>query len=147
MENASQAIIMAGGVLLTILIITIILILYMTFNNTTGQIVTTWDATELTKYNSSFIHFSGRSDVTAQEIVSLIALSQQRGKEINILIDGTNAKSWDTDRMNKFLKDNILTTTVDNRGVERKQNTFSCIQDALKYDNYGRVCEIRFKKN
>lgn len=145
MENVSHAIIMAGGILITLLILTIAAILYMSFSNTTQEIVTTWDTAELAKYNSPFVSFLGREEVTAQEIVTLITLSKQRGGEVNIFIGGTNAKDWDTDKINKFLNENILTTVKDGSGNEVKQNTFS--YDSLKYDNYGRISEIKFKKN
>lgn len=147
MENATQALIMAGGILIAILIATIIIMLYGTFNNTTKGIVDTMDTTELAKYNSNFAEYVGRTDVTAQEIVSLIGLSQQREGIIKIFVNGTEAELWDTDDINKFLNENILVTVQDNSTAQHVENSFSYVNDSLKYDEYGRISEIRFRKN
>lgn len=147
MENASHALIMAGGILITLLILTIAVILYMTFNDSAQGITSTWDTAELTKFNSSFLVYLGRNDVTAQEIVSLITLSQQRGKLINVFVDNRNVTSWTIDEINDFLSKNLLITSIDETGVEQRKNNFSYVNDSIKYDEHGRVCEIRFRKN
>ena len=156
MENATQALIMAGGILIAILIIAVIVTLYITFSNSSEGISSNFDVTELNKFNTTFIVYEGRKDITAQEIVTLINLSQQRNYEVKIIIttktgtikqanrDWTNAS---LEQLNQFLNDHILINSKDNAGVDIYQNTFSYVNNSIQYAEDGRVCEIRFTEN
>ena len=72
MENASKALLIAGTILLSVMILTVGIILYNNFSDTTKKYSDTLSATELVKFNTKFEVFRGRKDVTAQEIASLI---------------------------------------------------------------------------
>ena len=156
MENATQALLMAGGVLIAILIIAIIVSTYVTYNNSAEDISTNFDIAELNKFNSSFVVYEGRTDVTAQEIVTLINLSKQRNSEIKIIVstktgtikklnkDWTNAT---TEELNQFLSDHILINSKDNAGVDIYKNTFSYVADSIKRNDKGKIYEIGFQEN
>ncbi len=163
MENATQALLIVGGILLAILILSIGVIIYNSHSNTADAITTRWSTVELNKYNSTFQIYEGRTDVTAQEIVSLISLSQQREGAISIMIScitllavvktktGTiignnNVTAWDKSKMTQFLSDHIVTTVKKPAGTT-KQNTFSYVTDSIRYDEDGKICEIAFKEN
>lgn len=154
MENATQALLIVGGILLAILILSIGVIIYNSHSNTADAITTRWSTVELNKYNSTFQIYEGRTDVTAQEIVSLISLSQQREGAISIfvktktgtIIGNNNVTAWDKSKMTQFLSDHIV-TTVKNPAGTTKQNTFSYVTDSIRYDEDGKICEIAFKEN
>lgn len=154
MENATQALLIVGGILLAILILSIGVIIYNSHSNTADAITTRWSTVELNKYNSTFQIYEGRTDVTAQEIVSLISLSQQREGAISIfvktktgtIIGNNNVTAWDKSKMTQFLSDHIVTTVKKPAGTT-KQNTFSYVTDSIRYDEDGKICEIAFKEN
>jgi len=103
MENASKALIMAGGVLIAIMVLTIGVFLVGKLGSTADSYVTTLDATELHKYNSSFEVFIGREDITAQELVTLINLTQQSHQTTIVEIDGVNCTiDWYNDEKRKI---------------------------------------------
>lgn len=147
MENASKALIMAGGVLVGLLVISIGVALYMNFSNSSKSLTSNWDSAELTKYNSSFFVYVSREDISAQELMSLVSLSQQREGDIKIIINDIDATNWNTSEINTFLSLNILTTEKDASGKTVKKNTFTYVSDSIKYDRAGRICEMKFKKN
>lgn len=81
MENASKALLIAGTVLLAMLIVSIGVILYNNFSNTSDQYSERLSATELAKFNAEFEVFRGRTDVTAQEIATLVNMVSEYTKE------------------------------------------------------------------
>ena len=156
MENATQALIIAGVILITILILAVIVTIYVTINNSSEEIASNFDITELNKYNNTFIVYPDRTNVTAQEIVTLINLSQQRNYEITIIVTTKTGtirqanRDWThatLDEINQFLKDHILTTSTDASGISTYSNTFSYVNDSIKYREDGRIYEIRFQEN
>lgn len=154
MENATQALIIAGGILVAILILSIGVTIYNTHSKTAEAVATRWSTVELNKYNSSFQVYEARTDVTAQDIVSLVSLSQQRNGAIAVKVRTTtgsvkgnnNLTSWNKDKLNQFLSDHILTTVKSGDSTVNK-NTFSYVTDSIKYDAEGKICEIAFKEN
>ena len=154
MENATQALLIAGGVLLAILILSIGVTIYISHSDTAQAITTRWSTVELNKYNSTFQVYEGRTNVVAQEIVSLVSLSQQRDNAIAVFVKtktgavtgNNNLTAWDEAKITQFLSDHIVTTVKDASGT-RKQNTFSYVTDSIKYDEEGKICEIAFKEN
>lgn len=147
MENASKALIMAGAVLIAILILSIGIRLVGELGKTTESYVSTLDTTELNKYNSNFDVFIGRNDVTAQEIVTLVSIAQQKGYGTKVYVDGVDCTTaWNTEeKKNNFLNANILKHYISG-GVEKVDNLFEYVDDSIKYNDNGRAIEIKFNK-
>lgn len=143
MENAAKALIIAGGVLITIIIITIGIYLIGSFGRTTSGYVEQLDATALRQYNTEFEVFIGREDIAAQEIITIINKVQQNEQDVNVIIDNQqDCITWDEQHKNDFLQNNIVITNQDGS----IQNLYSC--ESVSYDSEtGRVNEIKFKKN
>lgn len=135
MENASKAILIAGGVLLAIIIATIAIVLNNTFSKSADSYNGRFNATQLQTLNSDFESFIGREDITAQEIVTLINLAleydKQKGIKINILVNGILYNNQNTI---EFIKDN-------------QENLFTCRDVIYANDGSGIVSEVRFIKN
>lgn len=130
MENASKALLMAGGVLIAILILTVVVILF----NTYGQLAPTYEKeleeNEIKKFNSNFTKFEGRTDITAQEIVSIInfaknyKINNQIHIEVKIL--GVDYVSQDKDLM-EFITDNSNKKYTCN-GIDYENGIVACIR-------------------
>lgn len=148
MENASKALIIAGAVLIAIMILAIGIYLINTLKEASDSYVTRLDATELQKYNSSFEVFVGRTDVVAQEIITLINITQQKEKGTQIYLIAKkkeeNITNYDESQKNKFLEDHILTYNIDANGNEQEINSFEFI--SIEYDADGKVSEIKFSQ-
>lgn len=71
MENASKALLMAGGVLLTILVITLLLYAWASFSEYQNSLDEAERVQELAKFNSQFTNFA-RDDIQGYELLSLI---------------------------------------------------------------------------
>jgi len=131
MENASKALLMAGGVLLALMILTVGIILYNSFSNTTDQYAERLSTTELNEFNTKFEVFRGRTDITAQEIASLINMVvEYRNKtpmNVEISVNGNNH----TETI-EFLKENLGTK-------------FNC--EGIEYNSSGEVMSIAFITN
>lgn len=150
MENAAKALVIAGGVLLAMLVLTIGVYLVGTLGKVTDSYTTTLDAAELQKYNSNFEVFVGREDITAQEIVTLISFAKQKEQGSVIVIEGetrdreldyTKCMEWEETEKNKFLQKKIEEAKTNN-GVMTQYS-----YNSIMYDTDGKVSQIIFEKN
>lgn len=149
MENATKALVMAGVVLVAIMVLTMGVNLVGKLGQTADSYNARLSASEIQKYNSSFEVFIGREDVTAQEIVTLINLTQQSHQGTAVIVDGVNCTSdWiEQDKKDKFLENNILTYSIDDTGKLKTEGLYIYVDESIEYDNDGKVKTIKFKKN
>ena len=87
MENASKALLIAGGVLIAILILTLFAYLFGQMAENTSNIYNTIEQSEIAEFNQKFINYEGRgigelSDkpLTVQDVATLINLAQDNNK-------------------------------------------------------------------
>lgn len=80
MENASKALLMAGTILISMLIVTLGVYLASSFSQTSETYYRRWSTEEVERYNSeitkNFIIENGKTYITAQGIVTLRNLLQ-----------------------------------------------------------------------
>lgn len=145
MENATKALIIAGAILIAILIITMGLYLRNSFSETSDSYFKQLDAVELQKYNAYFeVYVDLEKNITAQEIVTLISLVQQKEQQTKIYIDGDeDCITWTEQEKNKFLEENILTYNRDGKVL----HSYSYVDGSIDYDDDGKVIKISFEKN
>ena len=72
MENASKALIMAGGILIGIIVLSIGVFLYLKMAVVKEQYNKDLEVAELAKFNTEITVFKGRENIRAYEIISLI---------------------------------------------------------------------------
>lgn len=141
MENAAKALLISGGVLIAIIILSIGVYLFSTYRDFGTSYEQTLEANEISKFNSNFIKFEGRTDITAQEIVSIINYVKEYEENsehmINIIVPGYN-KDFISENSISFITNN----TVDNKGNKIE---FTC--NPIDYDEQsGIVNKIEFVK-
>lgn len=150
MENASKALIMAAGVLIGVLILSLAVFLFMDFGATSKGIYSEVESNQLTQYNAQYTVYSGRTNITIYEIVSVINLAKQNNQDYK---DYSNFE--DTYKVSVFIGTNnyteedpseIQTLLEDNNGVNATtgeiEKTFSCKK--IEYHDNGRVAKIYF---
>ena len=97
MENASKALLMAGGVLIAILIISV---LVMTFQKT-GNVSKSYDKSvsqeEITKFNVNFTKYLGQ-DLTIHQAITITNFAQSNGVTV---INPTTTDNIDNSNINE----------------------------------------------
>ena len=86
MENASKALIMAAGVLIGIMVLSLFVYLIFTFGSNTARIYDEQAKQQLEEFNSQFTAYDGREDLTIYDVVTLA----NRAKESNDTYDFGN---------------------------------------------------------
>lgn len=130
MENASRALIIAGGVLIFIMILTIGVILYARFSEQNATYKRIVEDIELQKYNSKFEIYIGRTDIIPEEVVTAIYQEQEyQGVTVNVKIGATTISKNNPEQI------------IQDYGTD----TFSC--NTYTYDSYGKITSITFTKN
>ena len=145
MENATKALLIAGGILIAIIILTIGITLYTLYSKQAkeyNQIITT---TEIQKFNSKFDVYVGREDITAQEIASVVNLAKEYDELVKIYLQEDFGRKFSSfpDNMSseKFIKEygNITFSCLNKVSSER--------QNPIYNDETGRITKIVFTKN
>ncbi len=80
MENASKALLMAGGVLLGIMVLSLGVLLFTSFGGTSSQIHDNIEENQATQFNSQFTSYMGKDNVTIHDVVSMAKLATQNNQ-------------------------------------------------------------------
>lgn len=146
MENASRVILIAGGILIAISIFAILMYSITQIEPTAEPFIQYKKENEITVYNSVYKSFEGRNDITAQEIVSVIYNSKNNEGYTRVFIGNKDVTESDEDWIRDFLESNIYKYKVekDNKNAD---NSFSCAYNSIKYNQIGKIIEIKFIKN
>lgn len=147
MENASNALLMAAGVLISIMIISLGTYLFMTYGSYSKNINDTLSQKQKVEFNNQFTKYDGQEDCSPHDVVTLINLAKnvnEKNKysenqtlyiEVNVSEETINEKS-NTSDLNKFIEKNIY--------IEGKYTEFKCNVEID--NNSGLVEKIIFKK-
>lgn len=84
MENASKAMLISGGVLIAMLVISIGVYLFANYSNVGSSYENRMEAAEIQKFNVNFTKFEGRTDITIHEIVTLTNFVKQYEEKTGI---------------------------------------------------------------
>lgn len=89
MENASKALLIAAGILMAMLILSIAVFLFAHYAKIGEEYEQAQIVKEVEKFNNNFTKFEGREDISAQEIVTLYNFVQdyneKNGASITII--------------------------------------------------------------
>ena len=145
MENASKALLIAGGVLLTIIILSVIMLMYNNMSNAQRELENQKITAQFSKINEQIEVFTSSKTIYGSELLSLCNLIEDYSKkypksegytEINMTVNlGSGITGWTEMQGSKSYKDlveiyekkkqendeNSLTTTFKNK-------KFKCIQ-------------------
>lgn len=131
MENASKALIMAAGVLIGILMLSLMIYLFIDFGQKSKDIHDQITANQLTQFNAQFNIYSDRDDITIYEIVTVARLAHEN----NI----TNSENPEY-QIKVFLKD-----SVSGGGTKRLDEEGNFEENYIKKYNNMKEGELEFK--
>ena len=159
MENASKALLMAGGVLIGILILSLAVYLFITFGAESKEIYAQMEEKQLTQYNAQYTIYSGRTDITIYDIISLSNLAYENNDyyknygnyedSYKVIVSLTNAGA---DPRELQLLDAVAKQSLIEKynGVDANgdlESRFTCSSIEYHSTTTGRVSKIIFKKN
>ena len=121
MENATQALVIVGAVFLALIVLSIGVFLHGKLNQTSESYVTRLDTVELQKYNSKFLIYEDRNNLTAQDIVTARGIAKERDVGTRVFLKNEDTTDWNESQINDFLSKNIL---LDKAGYT--ENVFRC---------------------
>lgn len=138
MENASKALLISGGILIAMLVISIGVYLFSNYRTIGMSYEENINATEINKFNVNFTKFEGRKDISIQEIVTLTNFAKQYTQETStkIRVRASGKDLTGTDNLIEVVKENI-------------DKKFKC-ENIQENDYYtdgsekGKIKEIRF---
>ena len=80
MENASKALLIAAGVLIGILLLTLFAYVYTKLRTDTSEIYSALNRPEISKFNQKFLNYEGRQDMTIQDVVTIVNLAKDNNE-------------------------------------------------------------------
>lgn len=148
MENAAKALLMAGGVLIGILILTLAAYLYASFGGTSQVIQDRMDSNELEQFNNRFISYQSK-ECTIYDVLTVVNMAN----EFN---DKNELTSSDTNYYIKVLGPNSINNNLTIDYVKSNWNKYSTNMGEFKLNIYkvkkierssltGRVNYIEFQ--
>lgn len=144
MENASKALIMAAGVLIGILIISLGVFLFLDFASTSSTLHAQMRQEQIDQFNAQFTSYEAKDDNTIYDILTLVNLAKNNNnyyeldkkEENNYYItinmnnetNHSNLEKLSETKLNEFVKEDIRNQTegklpIYNCKVEISQNT------------------------
>lgn len=146
MENASQALIIAGGILLAIIVLSLGVNLIVSYSETSESYEQIQGDLLMNKFNTNFTKFKDRKDITAQEIITLKNFAQnydnENGTTTNIYVNNSKIREEDEEFIKKYApekKEISGKTTV-------KMKYFEYQENSIEYESNGRIKVIKFKE-
>ena len=77
MENASKALIMAGGVLISLLVISLGVYLFIDFGNSAKETHKIVKEKQIEQFNSQYTSYAGREDLTIHDVITVANMATQ----------------------------------------------------------------------
>lgn len=153
MENASKALIMAAGVLIGILILSLAIYLFATFGANSAEIYNQIEEQKLVELNSKYTVYN-RSDLQIYDIVTVTNLARENNsyyKEFSNFNNDyeitVNLKDSGTTNLTNQ-DDNYLNNLIGQKNAVNAEgetvNKYKC--EKFEYRNNGRVESIEFTK-
>ena len=152
MENASKALLMAAGVLMGVVILSLAAYLFVTFSSSADDVKSEIANNQLNKFNSQFLAYEQREDLTVYDILTAVNLAENNNEYyqlksgdtnyITVMIDNSVVNSTDIEK--KIKPENLEKEgemKVDNLGGKSLKN-YRC--NVLLSDITGRVNVVNF---
>ena len=139
MENASQSLIIAGGILMAIIVLTVGVYLFVNYSKVSGNYGQLQINKEINKFNTNFTKYLERTDIAAQEIITLknFVRNYNKQNETDVEVELLNVSNTMEDVA--FIKE----YSVNDVG---EKIYFECENIYYDTDGDGRVTKIEFKK-
>ena len=141
MENASNALIMAAGVLIGVLILSLAIFLIIDFGQTSSEINQRVTDQQLVEFNANFTSYEGKEGLTIYDIVSVAGFARENNNYYDnqdyykVTVKIGNKEIKNSDNLNNLIKEEQNTTPLPQ---------YKC--SVKEYHDNGRVKTVIFTK-
>lgn len=84
MENASKALLMAAGVLIGVLILSLGVYLYLSFSSSTAEMEKRMELDEINNFNNQFLAYDGKDNLTIYDVYTVANLAKESNRKFEI---------------------------------------------------------------
>lgn len=130
MENASKALLMAAGVLIAVLILSLAVYLFMSFGSESAEFHKQMENDRLNQFNSQFTTYEGKEGITIYDVMTAVNLARDN----NSYYDLTTASN-----SNYYVTVNFIKPGISGSNMEKK--TDDQLQEILKQENLNSEVE------
>ena len=148
MDNASKAILIAGGILIAMLIIGIGVVMFGSVRGLSETYDVEMETDQIQSYNSNFVKFVGREDIMAQEIVTLVNFCKdyESKNDVDIVVNIEGVAGVDaTEFTGDYLLDIIKGAYKEEEG-KTQIIYYTCNEGNIGYTEQGLVNQITFNE-
>lgn len=148
MENATKALIMAAGVLMGIVILSLAIYEFTSFGISSKEIHKANEETRLNEFNSQFTKYEGKDDVTIYDVITVANLAKENNSYYEFSPRNLDQNTG---------KDLYISVILDNTSIENQNQSiykskidsecdskYTCI--ATISNDTGRVYKVNFSK-
>lgn len=127
MENASKALLMAAGVLMGVVILSLAAYLFVTFSSSADDVKSEIANNQLNKFNSQFLAYEQREDLIVYDILTAVNLAENNNKYYQLEPGDTN-----------YITVKVDNSVVNSTDIEKKIKPESLEKEGeMKEDNLG----------
>lgn len=126
MENASKALLMAAGVLIGILILSLAVFLFANFGAASAEVHKQNEENRIEQFNAQFTAYQGRTDVTIYDVVTVANLAKSSNQSFGF-------KSY-TERTDFNYYIVVTAWTLDGSKAYIESKSDEVIQNLIEYD-------------
>lgn len=149
MENASKALIMAAGVLIGIMIMSLAVYLFVSFGNETSKVYDRNKEQQLVEFNAEYTKYEGKDNITIYEVISVANKANENNKYYEV--ENTSDDNYIQVKLNGINIENSIENNqyrIDSSIGEINQNnpnlkTYSC---SVEYSTSGKVNKVSFSE-
>lgn len=148
MENASKALVMAGGVLIGILLLSLAVYLFIDFGTTSAEINDKNAQQQIIEFNSKFTSYENKNDLTIYDVLTVVGYAKENNKyyedleqyKVYIELIGTG-------RIEDISESRKIEMIEQDIGTSGQLPTYRCIIPNNAYGENGRIRRIQFSRN
>ena len=152
MENASNALLLAAGVLIGVLILSLMVYLFIDFGSTSAEINSQITEQQLLQFNSKFTSYEGQEELTIYDVITVASYANENNIYYKDNLDNYKIIIYLANPSTSQIQDNIenikLSLIENDKNLLSATNlnlpTYSC--KVLSYYPNGRVHEVKFTK-
>lgn len=143
MENAADALIIAGGVLIGVLILSLAIYLIVDFGQTSADINTRIIDQRLVEFNTNFTVYDGRKDLTIYDIMTVAGFAHENNVyyennadyKVTVKCNNVEIQDYTIDDINNKIK---------NEPQDPLLKKYQCKK--IEYHDNGRVKSVIFRQ-
>lgn len=112
MENASKAILIAGGVLLMIMALSFATYIFRSIGESTSEYYEQLEQSDIDQFNQKFTKYEGKNDLTIQDVVSIVNLAKDNNQtekmpvEVKVILGTNELQNKSENDLNSLLAEN-----------------------------------------